>query len=221
MKNGIQKALPVCNEPLFTQAKGPSASRKKHPHLSPPEADNLWLFRHKMTQNPIRLKSSTMKITSFVFSALNVLSMVSAQALQDTRGASSPAVQALINRLDEQQQQIIALQNKVNAQNATSAPTTASFSSITIGSRWTLRQEGDVLVFRDNLTGGDKRYAFYPGGFSDMYTTGRGGTIGAKAIQLNDFIIREEFPAAALVIRSSKSTGDKRYAFWANKFVDL
>jgi hypothetical protein len=32
-----------------------------------------------------------------------------------------------------------------------------------IGDRWSLEPEGNVLVFRDNKTGGDNRYAMFPG----------------------------------------------------------
>ncbi len=37
-----------------------------------------------------------------------------------------------------------------------------------IGDRWSLEPEGNVLVFRDNKTGGDKRFAMYPGNYRDL-----------------------------------------------------
>lgn len=35
--------------------------------------------------------------------------------------------------------------------------------SINFGRRWSIKAEGEYLVVRDNLSGGDKRYAFAPG----------------------------------------------------------
>lgn len=47
---------------------------------------------------------------------------------------------------------------------------TLNVNRINIGTRWTISQEGknQVLVIRDNLSGGDKRFAFYPNQYKDI-----------------------------------------------------
>ena len=40
-------------------------------------------------------------------------------------------------------------------------------NSVSLGNRWIISDEGPALVFRDRLTGGDKRFALYQGRYRD------------------------------------------------------
>jgi hypothetical protein len=47
-------------------------------------------------------------------------------------------------------------------------PTSLRVSSIDIGNRWRISDEGPALVFRDTLSGGDQRVAMYQGRYRDI-----------------------------------------------------
>ena len=47
-------------------------------------------------------------------------------------------------------------------------PTALKVSSLDVGNRWRISDEGPALVFRDKLTGGDKRVAMWQGNYRDI-----------------------------------------------------
>jgi hypothetical protein len=47
-------------------------------------------------------------------------------------------------------------------------PTALKVSSLDVGNRWHISDEGPALVFRDKLTGGDKRVAMWQGNYRDI-----------------------------------------------------
>jgi hypothetical protein len=47
-------------------------------------------------------------------------------------------------------------------------PRNLSVDRIDIGGRWTVADEGPALVFRDKLSGGDKRIAMWQGNYRDI-----------------------------------------------------
>jgi hypothetical protein len=98
-----------------------------------------------------------------------------------------------------------------------------SFNSVKLGDRWVIQPESDIaLVFRDLKTGGDKRYAFYNGGHSDMYQAGHGGEVVASRFTFPSRWSIQEESGTYLVLRDRAVPGrDFRYAMSASKYVDL
>jgi hypothetical protein len=100
-----------------------------------------------------------------------------------------------------------------------------TFSAMHLG-RWVIQPESDIaLCIRDKNTGGDKRYAFYNGGNSDMYKAGTGNEIvlSKASFPSRRWQIQEE-SGTYLVARdgATSATGkDSRYAFAASKYRDL
>lgn len=82
--------------------------------------------------------------------------------------------------------------------------------------RWSIKEENGVLVIRDTGSGGDFRYAFYPGQFMDFGTPAVPSSF-TGVITLHTGLrwhIQEE--NGVLVFRDTKSQGDCRIAFYPN-----
>jgi hypothetical protein len=144
---------------------------------------------------------------------------------KQTRASEIEALKAQIDAAEAANAELVhGLQGlKQLSANFDASRVNPSFNSVKLG-RWVIQPESDVaLVIRDLTTGGDKRYAFYNGGHSDMYTAGTGGEIVVSRLTFpSRWTIGEESTFLVVRDKTTTSTGkDSRYALFASKYVDL